>query len=409
MANREQLELLLYDISFWNKWRNDYPEIRPNLRKARLRRINLSYANLSGANLYRVNFHDVNLNFSDLKGAILNDAIVKGSSFKGVDLRNAHLNGVDFSGIDLTNSNLNQVKLNAANLSGANLQRADLRGANLCDANLYEANLCEADLRGANFQRANLTKSNIQKAKLNNAKLIEADLKGADLSQVDLSEADLSKAILIETNLEKANLTKCAIYGISAWELNLTECIQKELVISRENQPHITVDNLEVAQFIYLLLHNEKIRNVIDTITSKVVLILGRFTSEHKYILDTMREELRKYNYLPILFDFEKPASKSLIDTIGTLAHLARFVIVDITDPKIVLEEVPYIVRNILVPVKPILLAGKEEVSTVSDLRRSHNLLLSTHQYKDYNDLLESFAKSIIKPAEEKAGELRKY
>src|SRR5215207_2029801 len=35
-----------------------------------------------------------------------------------------------------------------------------------------------------------------------------------------------------------------------------------------KGEPEITVDNIEVAQFVYLLLHNEKIRDVIDTITS---------------------------------------------------------------------------------------------------------------------------------------------
>jgi len=54
------------------------------------------------------------------------------------------------------------------------------------------------------------------------------------------------------------------------------------LIITDDNEPTITVDNLEVAQFIYLLLNNQKIRDVIDTITSKVVLILGRvYANEH--------------------------------------------------------------------------------------------------------------------------------
>jgi hypothetical protein len=64
-----------------------------------------------------------------------------------------------------------------------------------------------------------------------------------------------------------------------------------------------------VAQFIYLLLNNERIRNVIDTITSKVVLILGCFTEDRKRLLDAIRDELCKRDYLPILFDFEKPSS----------------------------------------------------------------------------------------------------
>jgi hypothetical protein len=67
---------------------------------------------------------------------------------------------------------------------------------------------------------------------------------------------------------------------------------QSGLVISKPGEPTITVDHLEVVQFIYLLLDNEKIREVIDTITSKAVLILGRFTSERKAVLDAIRNEL---------------------------------------------------------------------------------------------------------------------
>ena len=76
------------------------------------------------------------------------------------------------------------------------------------------------------------------------------------------------------------------------------------MIITPRYEPEITVDNIEVAQFVYLLLHNEKIRDVIDTVTSKAVLILGRFTAERKAVLDALREELRKRDYLPILFDF---------------------------------------------------------------------------------------------------------
>lgn len=74
------------------------------------------------------------------------------------------------------------------------------------------------------------------------------------------------------------------IYGISAWNVQLDGTIQSSLIITPYGEPMITVDNLEVAQFIYLLLNNNKIRDVIDTVTSKVVLILGRFTDERKEI-----------------------------------------------------------------------------------------------------------------------------
>ena len=57
-------------------------------------------------------------------------------------------------------------------------------------------------------------------------------------------------------------------------------------MISGPADPRITSDNLEIAQFLYLLLNNRKIRDVSDTITSKVVLILGRFSDERKAVLD---------------------------------------------------------------------------------------------------------------------------
>ena len=47
---------------------------------------------------------------------------------------------------------------------------------------------------------------------------------------------------------------------MSAWGLNLERTKQQNLVITRSDEPEITVDNIEVAQFIYLMLNNEKIR-----------------------------------------------------------------------------------------------------------------------------------------------------
>ena len=51
-------------------------------------------------------------------------------------------------------------------------------------------------------------------------------------------------------------------------------------------EPGITIDDIEVAQFIFLMLNNPKIRGVLESVTSKVVLILGRFTEERKKVLD---------------------------------------------------------------------------------------------------------------------------
>src|SRR4029453_1266039 len=140
-------------------------------------------------------------------------------------------------------------------------------------------------------------------------------------------------ASLVRTDFSGANLTDCSIYGVSAWGLKLEGATQLNLLITPPKEYAITVDNLEIAQFIYMLLNNQKVREVIDTITSKVVLILGRFTEERKRVLDPIREKMLKHDYIPVLFDFDKPVSKDITGTVETLARMARFIIADLTDP----------------------------------------------------------------------------
>lgn len=65
----------------------------------------------------------------------------------------------------------------------------------------------------------------------------------------------------MDTHFTGADLTGCRIFGISAWRVKLEGATQQDLVITPENEPTVTVDNIEVAQFIYLMLNNEKVRD----------------------------------------------------------------------------------------------------------------------------------------------------
>ena len=286
-----------------------------------------------------------------------------------------------------------------------NLSRAKLSGANLVWITLRTLNLSEADFTKADLQYANLMRANLSYTNLSQANLSGANLMGANLSHANLSGAKLIGANLSNTNLDDANLVGAFVYATSAWNVNLEKTIQSNLIITGPDEPFITVDNLEVAQFIYLLLNNEKIRDVIDSITSKVVLILGRFTPERKIILDAIKDELRNRNYTPVLFDFEKPASRDFTETVRTLAHLSRFIIADLTDPSSIPQELQSIVPDLEVPVQPLLLEAKREYSMFVDFRK-HDWVLPTYLYKDRESLIASLQDEIIEPAEKKAREL---
>jgi hypothetical protein len=254
------------------------------------------------------------------------------------------------------------------------------------------------DLFGANLVGANLTGAYLGGANLRGADLVAASLTGANLSG-----ANLWAAALVQTDLTDSDLTGCRIYGISAWGLKLDGAKQQNLVVTPENEPTVTVDNIEVAQFIYLLLHNEKIRDVIDTVTSKAVLILGRFTDERKAVLDALREELRKRDYLPILFDFSVPATRDITETVSLLARMARFVVADITDAKSIPQELAVIVPDLpSVPVQPLLLQGSAEYSMFEHFRR-FPWVLEPYTYPSSERLIADLGERVIGPAEDYA------
>jgi hypothetical protein len=361
MANEDHIAQLKKGVAAWNAWREGNPDIRPDLSGANLDGADLNGAQLREANLGEAKLRQANLSEADLRGAILDFADLSGAKLPGANLVFAHLASTDLSRADLIRADLRQANLIAANLSGADLRRAKLRWAKLGQANLSEANL---------------------------------------------GGADLSIAQLVATDLTGADLTGCCIFGISAWRLKLERAKQHSLVITDDDEPVITVDNIEVAQFVYLLLHNQKIRDVIDTITSKAVLILGRFTDERKAVLDALREELRKHDYLPILFDFDVPATRDITETLSLLARMARFIIADLTDPSSIPKELEAIVPNLAVPVQPLLEGSSRPYAMFKDYWK-YEWVLPVYRYEGLEPLLATLAEKVIAPAEGKVKALQ--
>lgn len=209
--------------------------------------------------------------------------------------------------------------------------------------------------------------------------------------------------MMVDVKLRGTNLSDCKVFGVSVWNADTDDRTkQNNLIVSDVDDPVLTVDNLEVVQFVYLILNNVKIRDVIDTITSKVVLILGRFTSERKALLDAFRDERRCRDYLPVMFDFQKPGSRGYTETVTTLARMARFIIADLTDATEVRVELAKIIPDLpSVPIKPLLLESKGEYVTFEDFK-PYPWVLTPFLYKDTEHAIASLPKMILVPLEAK-------
>jgi len=145
---------------------------------------------------------------------------------------------------------------------------------------------------------------------------------------------------------------------------------------------------------------------VITTSTTKVVLILGRFTPGRKAVLDALRNSLHTKDYVPIIFDFDKPASKDTQETITTLARLARFVIADLTEARSIPQEFVSIVEALpSLAIQPLLQRDSEPWGMYDHIQR-YPWVLPIQRYTDLADLLATLEARVIDPAERKAQEL---
>ena len=149
---------------------------------------------------------------------------------------------------------------------------------------------------------------------------------------------------------------------------------------------------------------------MINSITSKGVLILGRFSPpERKAVLDGLRDKLREFNLLPIVFDFDRPTDKDYTETVQTLAGMSLFVIADVTSPKSTPLELEATVKQFKIPFLPIIDTSVDShpFSMLDDLQKNYHWVLPTLGYDSKEKLLDNIKVTIIDRALKKHNELR--
>ena len=318
---QEYVELLKNNAVAWNEWRNKCPEQTPSLRE--------------------VDF------VSEL---------MKGKK----DIYDLpHFHGIDFTNVDLHMSSLRNCFFDDCRFDGAKITFADLVDAYFINCTFKDVNMRVSKIGSATFSSCIFEDSDLSYCSAE-----DTSFEGSKFVNTVLEHVSF-----VANNFSNTELIGCSVYGISSWDLNLDNSAQKNLIITKDDQPTITVDNIELAQFIYLMINNTKLRSIIDTITSKVVLILGNFSPERKIVLEEIREKLRYYDYIPVMFDFEKPSSRNFTETIYTLAHMARFVVADLSGARSIGHELATIVPKLpSVTFYPLVVNDDKEYGMFSDL-----------------------------------------
>lgn len=318
-SSLEYIELLSKGENVWNEWRINNPSITPCLRDVNFVE-QFSSHNFSGLpEFHSVDFSNVDFNCSSLRNSTFCDCNFDGSKITFSDLVDAYFQSCSFKNV--------------------NMRVCKIGDAHFIDCIFVDSDLSYCSAENTSFQGSTF--------------------KNTALENISFVESDFSNTVLDE----------CRVYGISSWDLNLQNSKQQDLIITKDGSPKITVDNIELAQFLYLMINNSNLRKIISTIISKVVLILGNFSPERKRILDNIRSQLRTYDLIPVMFDFNKPASRNLTETVITLASMSKFIIADITSPRSIPHELATLIKEFpSIAVYPIIQEYETEYGMFQDL-----------------------------------------
>ena len=94
MASAEHLSILKNGVDAWNRWREENPEIRPDLSSAEFDKAELAGINLSIADLSYASLRHSNLSRADLRSANLKWAHLTGTP--GLESRAGAISGSEW-------------------------------------------------------------------------------------------------------------------------------------------------------------------------------------------------------------------------------------------------------------------------------------------------------------------------
>lgn len=149
MANREHLKILKQGVKVWNRWREDNPEIKPDLS-----RTTFEFLNLEGVNLKYVN---------------LSGTWISGCNLSNADLNNVEMERATLSDFRLVGTDLSKSKLTYTSFSSGSLEKAIF-----AYTLIFSAKFSNVDLKDTNFSDARMMANSFSNVDLSVAKGLES-------------------------------------------------------------------------------------------------------------------------------------------------------------------------------------------------------------------------------------------
>jgi uncharacterized protein YjbI with pentapeptide repeats len=258
----------------------------------------------------------------------------------------------------------NRVDFSGMNLSGVSIHRAFAEGLNL-RYGVFE---------GSHFEEGDFSRADFHGATFRNTKFNKTILTGANLDGATFVNCNLSRVNLVGASFRVKEITETVVYGIAAWDLVTSDEIkQSKLVIEKTYELYsdliqqgkipMMVDDIELAQFVYYLDDHKKMRDMLNILNDKCVLLLGRFKGGGLERLYSIREWLQAKGYMAMIFDFGRPDNLSRTETALTMAGLSKFIFADLSG-----ASVPAELQAILSQVKKPVLAFGDPYALFPDL-----------------------------------------
>ncbi len=276
---------------------------------------------------------------------------------------------------------------------GLDIYKAFAEGMTISNSSFENVLFEEGDFSRVDFSHCTFINTKFNKTILTDSNFSGATFINCNLNRVNLTNADFTVKEIKET----------VIYGVSLWDIKISEeSLQSKLVIEKtydlysdiiaEGRIPMMVEDIELAQFIYYLSDHKKLRDTLNILNNRGVLLLGRFKNGGLERLYKLREWFTKRNYLPMIFDFDRPNSLDYTETIVTMSGLSKLVIADLSGDSVP-QELHAILSTFIKPV--VVYYDTQPYSMIKDLKRKNRYFHDIKFNGEDDDLLKKLPDKI--------------